>query len=887
VLLSSIIFSGLCAGVLQVVVGKRFGALSYLFVAWSIYALIAAVGADAPSEHVFARFDAIDVSLGFALHGVGHLFSIVVAIITVIIAWYTHMYLQPGAQRIRVSGLLTLFATAMLAVLWAADLVTLFIFWEATSIISFLLIGLHFTQKDSIEGARNAFTLSVLGGLALLAAILLLYKEFQTVHIQTLVSYSANVGAGVQIAAILVFFAGATKSAIFPFSFWLPGAMTAPTPVSAFLHSATMVKAGVFLFLTINPLFAHLPQWHTALIVGGVGTALWGARNSFLQTDVKALLAWTTVANLGLIAAATGIGTTYGIAAAVSLLVAHALYKAPMFLLAGALDHTFHSRDLTKMHSVMSKHPLLGVTALIMIPVGVGFAPASSWIGKELLYTAAEHRHILFLVTVAVAKTIIAAAMVYLLLKPLKKSPTDHSVHIHKNWLSLPALILAVIGLLAGFYLVHPQAEIFAQAQLAAGSEKIKVPKFYAGFNSALIASLFTIAGAFVMYRFREKLLRLAGPVVPAGARVFDSLFTHLAQFCVWLRSAIQHGRLNFYISSILLGAIIIIYPPLFTFDFFQADLWTLRFSLSLLLPILLLLFGAIGVIKSAKAIQAIIFAGVVGYGVGFLFLMGGALDLAITQILVETLLVVCIFLALPFLPQKVTLQKKSKTLFLMRIMISLVAAVGFFLLIVKAMDIQMSQSVGGWFAQNSYTGGYGKNVVNVILVDFRALDTFGEITALFISALGVSVLLQGNFKAPKRLNLGSELFATLYRYMKLPLFIIAVLVTLRGHNLPGGGFIGGLMFSGVFALGLIASATPGVGKIPRIPPRILMLSGLLCAVTSAILPVLVSKPFFKGLWYHNGSFHIGTPLLFDIGVCMVVTGVVVTFMSRFYREGI
>lgn len=825
---------------------------------------------------------------------VGLLLALLVTGIGTLIVLYAAAYLK-GSDRIgRFLGFLFLFAGAMLGMAVTENLLVLFIFWELTSITSYLLIG-HFHEKpESRKSALDALLITAGGGVALLAGVILLGEVAGTYVLTELIASKELIQAHALYPAIFVcvLLGAITKSAQFPFHFWLPGAMAAPAPVSAYLHSATMVKAGVFLIAILHPVLGGTPLWHFSLMAFGAVTMTWGALVAMVQTDLKRLLAFSTVSALGTLMMLLGMENTLAIKAAMLFLIVHALYKGALFMVAGSIEKATGTREIGQLRGLIRTFPLLGIAAVAAALSMSGLPPFVGFIAKELLYevkleTPPFGMILLLCGFIANAANVVVALKVGVLpflgakgeteLKNVK--PKAIGFWIGPFLLGIGSL---VFGLFPGTLLGQP-VEAMVQ-QVSASDYAVKL-KLWHGFNLVLLLSVLTVAAGVGLFLIRERLKAMGDFLRErfgwSGVAVFRAGLAGFLRGAGAITRGIQSGNITTYIAVIFVTAMLMLAGAWMKSGYVPEFPQTSAFRLEVLFLVLLLISLAILLVKTTRRMTSILLLGCIGFSVAALFALYGAPDLAITQILVETLTLLLFALAiygLPGMKERHTSGRGGRR----ASFIAALVGTGFTLLTMKAFDVQISDAVGMDLAAISYSEAYGRNVVNVILVDFRALDTMGEITVLLIAALGVYAMLGGNspgLRMPAMQERSSVLRSST-RFIAPVMILFSIYLLLRGHNEPGGGFIGGLVAAmGAILVHLARTEIPL--KLYRMTPGILMVVGLAAAVLSGVPSLFQGEAYLTSVWGGEftlpavGKIKVGTPLLFDIGVYFVVAGVV------------
>lgn len=784
------------------------------------------------------------------------------------------------AKHPRLPSLLTLlglFTTAMLGVIWSDNLYLLFLFWEGTSLLSFLLVGFHDDLEKSRKNASQALLITMVGGASLLAGFVILHGSLGTSSLSVLLSGQPE---ALPTAAVILIMAGAmTKSAQWPFHFWLPNAMVGPTPVSAYLHSATMVKAGVFLMATLAPVLSAHPYWTPVLTTSGLLTVISSLMRGLRATDLKAVLACTTLAALGFLTILAGIGTPAALLGFIIFLTAHALYKAPLFLAAGNLEKRFGTRDLNQLPGAARHLPVTGAVVLVSTLSLIGIAPLPGFLGKEYLLKAAWAYSPAFALVIALAAAGVLAIgfrIMFAVMSTGPKPAKDGEV----PWGMTAATLFPALAALALVLALALPGQFLGNAAASLGAAKGASYKFWYGWTPALLMSLGAIALSLVITRFLKG--SQASAVLPLSFdTIFEALIESLRKLGDRVSALLQNGKLVTHLTLIL--------AFIGTISFFALDVhlwetlplnWTGESAIFLGLTPLLIVAAVIAA-RSESPVALLVSLGFVGFLIAMLFLWFSAPDLALTQLMAETLI---LFLLAGALAKTRRVEKSEPRLF--RLIVAILGGILVTVLILKAMTLEWHHPVSDFHLSQSKSAAFGANVVNVILVDFRALDTFGEIIVLAIAAMGANAALgAARTRAPLPKVEYSSLLTTgsqLLLYFLLPAILW---IFWRGHNAPGGGFIAALLAAAGIGMNLLASR-------PRYtPPFMLRMShrflvaGLIITTAATILPLLAGQPFLTGLWFHSGSLHLGTPLIFDLGVFLTVLGFCMNYLRHFHKR--
>lgn len=786
---------------------------------------------------------------------------------------YSAAYFDKENQK-KFYPLFFVFCGAMLGVVWSDNIISFFTFWELTSFCSFLLIGFKNEQIPARVGAKQALMVTAAGGLCLLAALLLLQHETGSSSLRHIIEYDGELKYSMPIMSLLLV-AAMTKSAQVPFHFWLPGAMAAPTPVSCFLHSATMVKLGVYLMMMMSTLFAGDTRWTVLLCSVGAITLIWGLLVSLTRNDLKQLLAWTTVSSLGVMFILIGLQDLYAWKTLFIYIMAHAGYKASLFLCVGNIDKQVGTRDLRKLSDLGRKMPLTSASLLLASGSMIGFPFTFGFLAKEYLFKSAlglsEPAYIL--VGVLICSSALSLAVTVRLLHPIfiRKQEAPQQIKTPLS-LRLPPLILGLFGWVGGFfldpintYLLNPLVSSLMKAEV-----DVHI-KMWAGVNTPFLLSLFSMTLGLILWVVALKYL-IHVRFKFTGEILFEIMMDKVRHGADVITRFFQSGRLSFY--SVILLAIFLFLALMQIADDGQlkAHLHMLQTSSGLVsLALLLFITGITLLLLMRQSLALVLASTTVGYGVGLIYLASGAIDLSMTQIAAESISIFVFVLTLRFL--RTNSRKFSRVYQLMRLVLSLASFVAIYLLSTLIGSAKVPSRVSEFFHENSLELGKGLNTVNVILVDFRALDTMGEITVLGCVGLACYYLLR--FRPRDKSKIYDSLFLNHAVWILTPaLNILSVYILWRGHNHPGGGFIGGLILAASIGLYLMTFGEQATRRFLLMSPRAWIVTGLGTSLVSGILGfVIFGEAPFTAQWMQVGSLWLGTPLLFDLGVYWLVFG--------------
>ena len=849
--------------------------------------------------------DSIGLQFAFRLDGLALLFALLILVIGLLVIVYARYYLAAKDCMGRFFAYLLMFMGSMLGIVLSENLLQLVVFWELTSITSFLLISYWQHREDARQGARMALAITGAGGLALLGGVLLLG------HIVGSYQLSDVLAAGEQIRGHALYFPTLalillgvfTKSAQFPFHFWLPHAMAAPTPVSAYLHSATMVKAGIFLLARFFPVLSGTPEW--MWLVGGAGliTLLIGAYTALFKHDLKGLLAYSTISHLGLITLLFGFSTQLAAVAAIFHIINHATFKASLFMVAGIIDHETGSRDMRKLNGLLKYMPHTAALAIIASAAMAGVPLLNGFLSKEMFFDQAVSASqisslawmIPVLVTVAgifsVAYSIRFIHDVFFNGEPIDLPKTPHEP---PRFMKIPVDLLVIACLAVGIlpiYTVAPLLDVAVVGTLQDDAPQYSLAIWH-GITMPLIMSMIALGVGALVYFKRHALFRFHERYLESidARRYFERLLNKVIQLSIFIsrgfdKGSLQHAAMWVILASIILGTagFVSVSAPLFgDRAFLPMD------GVTLIVGVILILAAVMTAVWHHQRLLSLVVIGVIGLIISLGFVKFSAPDLALTQLSVEVVTIVLLLLALYFLPQ--TTPKETDRVRLWRDgLLATVSGVGVTLLTLAVLSRDFAP-ISDYFLANSVPGGGGTNVVNVILVDFRGFDTLGEIVVLALAGLGVFALLQGmKLPAPEQDAAGRTwnpdahpaIMQTLTRLLLPLMLLVAVYIFLRGHNLPGGGFIAGLIASVALIVQYLANGIEWTQKRLKVDMHWAIGFGLLIAISTGLVAMGLGYPFLTSAFSHVhwpivGEFEIASAIAFDLGVFLVVVGATV-----------
>jgi len=854
---------------------------------------------------------ALDVGLTLRLDGLSLLFALLITGIGTLIVLYAGAYLSDHHHLGRFHAYLLGFMAAMLGLVLADDMIAMFVFWELTSVTSFLLIAFQHDKPASRRAALQALLITGGGGLALLAGLILLGNVGGSWQFSAL-SGGAIAGHALYPAILALVLIGAfTKSAQLPFHLWLPNAMAAPTPVSAYLHSATMVKAGVYLLARLNPALGGSPSWSTILITVGAATALVGAVLAIRQTDLKRVLAYTTVTVLGQLTMLLGTNTHYGLQAFAIYLVAHAFYKAALFMAVGAIDHATGTRQIALLGGLIRHMPLTGFAVALAAFSNAGLPPFFGFIAKEFKYAGLIELGVAGWITTAVmiltnALLLTAAGLVFVRAFLGREGCYPHPPHEVSLPMWIGPMLLAIGGFVFGAFNNLAEVWLIDAAVQAVSRTAVPVHLYlWGGFTPALVASLLTVALGVLFYlqrtrlRRRLSLWRVLWRV--SGDMIWDRLLKRIFAFATRVADHFQHGSLRQHISWLVLAiagfALIGIVAS--TADELVWPELTSPLNLAAALGCVLAVAGAAAAATMPGRVALVATLGASGLGMAMIFLASRAPDVAITQLMVETLTVIFLALVLRRLPPTRLVGSRKPAARRFHALVAVVLGGVVTAMMLMTVSQPLPGDIARWYLDNSLPGGKGANVVNVILVDFRALDTLGEILVVGLAGLAAASLLGGGRNTHAAGTAGgssarhgqgaregsADFGSVLLRQAILPLSGLLAVVSLvllwRGHNLPGGGFIGGLVAASATVLLALAFGVERARAVLRVPPVAMLAIGLAVAAAAGVVGLVQGEAFLTGNWVFPGGLALGTPLLFDVGVFLTVLGAVLHMLLR------
>ena len=889
---------------------------------------------------------ALGLNLVVRMDGFAWMFCMLVLGIGSLVVLYARYYMSPADPVPRFFAFFLAFMGAMVGVVLSGNIIQLAFFWELTSLFSFLLIGYWHHRKDARRGARMALTVTGSGGLCMLAGMLILGHIVGSYDLDHVLAAGEQVRAHALYlpALVLVLLGALTKSAQFPFHFWLPHAMAAPTPVSAYLHSATMVKAGVFLLARLWPVLSGTEEWFW--LVGGAGaiTLLLGGYAAMFQHDLKGLLAYSTISHLGLITLLLGLNSPLAAVAAVFHIMNHATFKASLFMAVGIIDHESGTRDIRRLSDLRRMMPVTATLAMVAAAAMAGVPLLNGFLSKEMFFaeTVFLQASPLLNTTLPLLATVagmfsVAYSLRFTIDVFFGPPATDLPMVPHEppHWMRVPVELLVLACLVVGIFPAWSVGRfLLAAAGPVVGGE---LPAFnlalWHGFNKPFAMSVAAMLGGIALYALlrwqRQRGHMDAAPMVRHldGQRIFESLLARLSALGRSGRRVLGTQRLQWQMLWLVCAALVAATVPLWVRGLPIGNRTALPLSWSFVLLWGVGMVCAVAAAWQAKyhRLAALTLLGGAGLCTCITFLWFSAPDLALTQLAVEIVTTVLILLGLRWLPKReknrgeAAAHRRTKVRRLRDLVLSLAAGAGMALLSFAMLNRPFPQSTSTFFLEHALNLGGGTNVVNVMLVDFRGFDTFGEIVVLGIVALTVYALLRRFRPAIEIMDLPAQQRAlppdlvtdlinprlaqdTAVGYLMVPAVLVRLLLPfaallalylfLRGHNEPGGGFVAGLVLSVALLLQYIVSGTQWVEAHLNLWPRRWIAAGLLLAAGTGLGSLLWGYPFMTTHTAHVslpllGEVHLASATFFDLGVFILVVGATLLILTAIAHQSV
>ena len=872
---------------------------------------------------------ALSLDLSFRLSTLSWVMTLIVTGVGALVLVYCRYYFRAnddGAWRF--AGVLTSFAGAMLGLILADDLILLYVFWELTTVLSYLLIGHNPERRANRRAALTALVVTTAGGLAMLVGLVIIGQAAGTYRISEILQ-APPTGIAVSVAIVLVLIGALSKSALIPFHFWLPGAMAAPTPVSAYLHAAAMVKAGVYLIALLAPAFAELPPWRPIVFGLGAVTMVLGGLRAMRQDDLKLLLAYGTVSQLGFLVVLIGAGSYTAGLAGLAMVVAHALFKAALFLAVGVIDRCTGTRNIGSLSGLWRTMPVLFVACALAVGSMAGLPPFAAFVAKETAYAAFADGTAgapltwswTVLGLVALGSLFTVAYSARFLWGAFGSKAGGDTVKLKRPALGFlaPSALLAFGGLVVGFTgAVETKAMQGYAGQYPSEGPRPELGLWH-GFDAALLLTVVSVGLGLLLFARRQRVeavqRRLTLPGIDAE-RSYRWLMRSLDRLAVEVTGATQRGSLPVYIAVILVVVVGVpgtaLVAALAGGEYSASDThwWD---TPAQAVTALVMVVAAIEAARSRRRLKAVILTGVVGYGMALLFVLHGAPDLGLTQVLVETVTLVIFVLVLRKLPTYFSDRPLTGIRWL-RLAIGLIVGAVMAGFAFIASSSRTARPISEGYAEPAVSYGGGENVVNVTLVDIRAWDTMGELSVLVVAATGVASLIflitgrsgrwhtalddsQPRYRPgiaprpgwlittqtlePERRSIVMEVITRLIFHVIL---VFSIYLLFAGHNTPGGGFAGGLIAGLALTVRYLAGGRRELNAAARVDAGLVLGIGLFIATGSGMVPLLFGGEVLQSALVDItlpllGKIHFVTSLFFDVGVYLVVIGLVLDML--------
>ncbi|SDZ12638.1 monovalent cation/H+ antiporter subunit A [Nitrosomonas sp. Nm58] len=894
-------------------------------------------------RYVIEWLPELGLNITLRVDGFAWMFSILITGIGFLVVLYARYYMSPKDPVPRFFSFLLAFMGAMQGMVISGNIILLAIFWELTSIFSFLLIGYWHHNAAARDGARMALIITGIGGLCLLVGLIIIGYIVGSYELDYVLEAGDKIRQhDLYVPALLLILMGAlTKSAQFPFHFWLPNAMAAPTPVSAYLHSATMVKAGVFLLARLWPVMSGTDEWFFIVGLAGMSTLLLGAYFAIFQQDLKGLLAYSTISHLGLITTLLSFGSPLAAVAAIFHMMNHATFKASLFMAAGIIDHEAGTRDMRKLSGLFSFMPITATLAMVASAAMAGVPLLNGFLSKEMFFaqTLEQHRASLldgvapYVATIASAFAVTySVRFIHTVFFGSKPEDLPREPHEPPHWMRLPieflVLVCLIVGIIPGLT-IGPYLHTAVVSVLGERTPEYDLAIWH-GINTPLVMSVVALACGVLFYLVLRNYLARGADGPPGvrslkGKRIFEQLLVTISwRWARWMESHFGTQRLQPQLRLVIFIAFVAGLWP-----FYSADLHLSPPTLTEIDPVFAAIWvigivSALGAAYQAKyhRLAALILMGGAGLVTCITFVWFSAPDLALTQLLVEIVTTVLILLGLRWLPKRIERIDNYNTL-TVRIrryrdfLLAVACGGGMAMIAYIMMTSPLPDTIASYFLEQAYPKGGGTNVVNVILVDFRGFDTFGEITVLGIVALTIFALLRRFRPAPDSIEIpeqqriqnayddasaNREIGETVRDYLWVPsvimqwmfpfIILLAAYLFLRGHDSPGGGFAAGITMAIGFLLLYIAGGTRWMEDRLHILPMLWIGFGLILAVFTGMGSWLFGFPFLTSYFHYMevplvGKVPIATALLFDLGVFALVVGATALILIALAHQSI
>ncbi len=897
--------------------------LVWVFANWNVEQTLHIQWVPGLSMDLDMRFDSLSAIMSLLVLGIGAL-----------ILLYCARYFEDDEPRLGIfAAEMIAFSGAMFGLITSDNMLVLYVFWEITTVLSFLLVGHYAERASSRRAATQALLVTTAGGLAMLVGVIVLGQAAGSYKLSDVVA-AAPSGWLPGVAIVLILIGALSKSAIVPLHFWLPGAMAAPTPVSAYLHAAAMVKAGIYLVARLAPAFADSGPWRATVITLGLLSMIMAGWRALRAFDLKLILAFGTVSQLGFLMVLVGIGTEKAMLAGLTMVIAHAMFKATLFMVVGVIDHTTGTRDIRKLAHLGKRAPILAAVAALAAASMAGLPPFVGFVGKEAALSAVIGSPVL---NPAVSAVVVTGMVVGSILtvtysirfvwgafgrKQLERpSPAVKKMHQPAALFLAAPTFLAALGLVAGIFspvvdkLVSPYARTVNQY----GQESYHLSLWH-GFNLPLGLTGIVVSGGIALFIAHRILNRLKFEHPPLGNadRIYDTVLKSMDILSIRLTGTTQRGSLPLTQGTILLTMVLLPMVVLAVGSTPKLDVALFDTPLQLVVSILVVL-GALAATVLRNRLASVILVGLTGYGCGVIFAIHGAPDLALTQFLIETLTLVVFVLVLRKLPAEVD-GRLTVGFRLPRAVLACAVGATVTILGAFAMNARSTAPISLQLPDAAYLLGDGKNIVNVLLVDIRAWDTLGEISVLLVAATGVASLVfrnrrfgsaprvsdapatdgtngngsnNGNGSSDTTWLFGGDLIDPRHRSLVLQvttrmlfptIMVMSVYFFFSGHNAPGGGFAGGLTAGLALVLRYLAGGRYELGETVPIDAGKILGLGLIFASGTAITSLFLGAPALSSATVEMslpllGDIKLVTALFFDLGVYLIVVGLVLDIL--------
>lgn len=894
----------------------------------------------------------LDIALSMRMDTLAWVMSLIVTGVGALVMIYCRWYFDGKKQGVGLfAAVLLAFAGAMYGLVLTDDIVVLVMFWEITSVLSYLLIGFYNARGASRRAALQALLVTTLGGLVMLIGVVMLVVLYGTTSLSGIIAADAPHGPLLNIAVVLMLVGALSKSAIFPFHFWLPGAMAAPTPVSAYLHAAAMVKAGIYLIARLAPAFAHEDPWRPIIIVLGVFTMLLGGLQAMRESDLKRILAFGTVSQLGMLVVVLGYGERNSALAGLALLVGHALFKSALFLIVGVIDRQLSTRDISELSGVGRQAPTLATFSIIAIASMVGVAPTVGFVAKEAVLTSlleggAEVTALAPLIGIVLGSVLTTAYGARFVWGAFftKRDSAGQKMPTTK-WPDPPIGFLAAPVLLSGLTIVGGIAAPLLDAAFAGYADTMPEVEgaaaspyhlaLWHGLEPALFLSVGSIVAGLAVFWFFGRRGGTQHRWLPFTAvDAYNGTVRTIVRAAVWTTSFTQRGSLPVYVGTIFVVFVAAQGTALVAHQEWRDNLDLWQSPMQLFVAPIMIVAGIIAV-RARKRYTGVVLVSVTGLGMVVLFATSGAPDLALTQILVETVTLIVFALVLRRIPARMG-DHNASVWPVARAVLGVAVGLTMALVAVVATGAREARTISERFPDLAYEIGHGRNVVNVTLVDLRGWDTMGELSVLILAATGVASLvfvthrsdtlsravsslptgalrtrrpLVETAQGPRpRAGSGSSrqawlvggqkvrpenrsiMLEVIVRILFHTIIVVSLYLLFAGHNLPGGGFAGGLVAGMALVMRYVAGGRYELGAAAPTDAGRLLGAGMAIAVGTAVVPLFFGAPALTSTFWETelpvlGHVEFVTSTLFDIGVYLVVIGLVLDVLRSLGAE--